>query len=364
MSSPELWETHWKHLMKLWICIFRNHIQLTIHPIQSNPFRFFKMFQNSPSPSSSSTACTEFTSLSWISDQYSCCFQFNCNQKFALTLWASTIDSKSVWFYGRNEVTSRERNYCSKHPSKKLRVLEVWSTSLFESTELDPNLSLLAIASSMTGLCRLFPSVMKKMWSWPPTTCYLLHLHHHNNFLLATRRCSSSDLALEWTACSVKNPNSCTISTNEWHWITSQLLVRFCQICLLTRLHSSRKCPAVLVSMVGNLVRICRRTCVGPEFVPALRRQLVKNVSLHCKHLDNVDQSYQMLMAQLEVWPFSIFFIYFHVFHGPNMTRLSSRKRVHSFWCSLCWLGISEMLVNIWRQGQTADQQAICRHKT
>lgn len=227
----------------------------------------------------------------------------------------------------RNEVTSREW-----HPSKKLRVLEIWSTSLFESTGFDPNLSRLAIASSMRGLCRLFPSVMKKMWSWPPTTCYLLRLHHHNNFLLATRRCSSSHLALEWTACLQR----CIKQWMALNHITiaSQILSDIPY--LLTRLHSNRKYPAVLVSMVGNLVRICGRTCVGPEFVPAFRRQLVKNASLHCKHLDDVDQCYPML-AQLEVWPFHIF----PCFHGPNMTNQSSRKRIHSFWCSI-------------RQGQTA----------
>ena len=232
-------------------------------------------------------------------------------QSFPIPLEQSTISLFDFMvLVPRNEVTSREWHYYSQNPSKKLGVLE--------NQLIDPNLSRLAIASSMRGLCQLFPSVMKKMWSWPPTTCYLLHLHHTTIFLLATRRCSSSHLALEWTACLQRQTSKLLHCINQWMTLThitiaSQILSDLLLNQVAFNSHLSR-CfgvdgwkPCEDLRKDVRWPRVCARLqkAVGEERIIALQAPRRWPMFIQC-------------------WPSLKFglFICFHVFMAPNMTRL------------------------------------------
>lgn len=222
-----------------------------------------------------------------------------------------TIDNKSVWFYGIGMKSHQESGTIIVKTHQK-------SFEFSKSTGFDPNLSRLAIASSMRGLCQLFPSVTKKMWSWPPTTCYLLHLHHHNNFLLATRRCSSSHLALEWTACLQRQTSKLLHCINQWMTLThitiaSQILSDLLLNQVAFNSHLSR-CfgvdgwkPCEDLRKDVRWPRVCARLqkAVGEERIIALQAPRRWPMFIQC-------------------WPRLKFglFICFHVFMAPNMTRL------------------------------------------
>ena len=247
----------------------------------------------------------------------------------------------------RNEVTSREWHYYSKIPSKKLGVREInwiWSKSqplshcqfherslpiISFCDEKDVKLTTYNVLSPPLASPQQFPTCNEKV------------LHSH--------------LALEWTACLQRQTSKLLHCINRWITlnhitIASQILSDLPLNQIAFNSHLSR-CfgvdgwkPCEDLRKDVRWPRVCARLqkAVGEERIIALQ----------------APRRWPMLCNVGPAW--SLAFSYVSMFSRPptwpEWSRLSSRKRIHSFWYSICSCGISEMLVNIWRQGQTAGR--------